>query len=311
MKTKCLIKLLIIVVIIIAVATYFYLQSAGEHTWPLIQCGDGHCHDSELMGQPAYCPEDCGGEYVTCGDGICTRMEGCYACPEDCGACPPRPPKSDCLTEGGSYLLSEAPEPCCEGLVEGPKEDLVNGECIPLEKPRRICTNCGDGWCGIGENTCNCPDDCEYFYAFMDCVRCMGDDTEWEGHPCCTDTFDSDCEAQGGVVEYSDLHPVYTSLKGCFKIAPDAGHLCATNKDCLSQTCDLEYGVTSGACALIDTVVTDQEEDFWIKTYECTTSSPGRCMETRESRRNPGGVSHYFQIEGTTLTEIRESGPIM
>lgn len=46
---------------------------------------------------------------------------------------------------------------CCEGLiaVTCPPE----GE-DALKKTQPVCTNCGDGKCGLGETRCNCPSDC-------------------------------------------------------------------------------------------------------------------------------------------------------
>jgi hypothetical protein len=66
-----------------------------------------------------------------------------------------------CKEEGGWFLPGEGE--CCPGLTT-----LSTGQGITLEGTCEdldcgiydICTNCGDGSCGIGENFCSCPDDC-------------------------------------------------------------------------------------------------------------------------------------------------------
>lgn len=62
---------------------------------------------------------------------------------------------------------------CCDGLVAIKNSRLHNGRCVSPGpainmsqnvQPKRgdyICTNCGNGVCGKGENSCNCPADCK------------------------------------------------------------------------------------------------------------------------------------------------------
>lgn len=64
-----------------------------------------------------------------------------------------------CLPEGGEGpVIPGAPE-CCPGLVELGKYFIDDGMCIPMVGVF-VCTSCGDGICGPGENFCNCPGDC-------------------------------------------------------------------------------------------------------------------------------------------------------
>lgn len=50
---------------------------------------------------------------------------------------------------------------CCEGLVVIPNsEPDEKGNCGMVVFPSTVCANCYDGICGIGENVCNCPEDC-------------------------------------------------------------------------------------------------------------------------------------------------------
>jgi len=38
---------------------------------------------------------------------------------------------------------------------------MSNGECTMYRNPSFTCTKCGNGVCGLGEDYCNCPEDCE------------------------------------------------------------------------------------------------------------------------------------------------------
>lgn len=91
-----------------------------------------------------------------CGDGACDPGENACNCPADCA-----PP---CYGEGETRptgLDDDEVPACCEGLIAlscaGPSEFGMCFDCIGTE----ICTACGDGTCGIGENDCNCPADCD------------------------------------------------------------------------------------------------------------------------------------------------------
>jgi len=68
--------------------------------------------------------------------------------------------QSDCLKEGKSGS-SKSPEVrvCCSGLNEIKLDFENNGTCQKI-MDGFICTKCGDGVCGTGENKCNCPQDC-------------------------------------------------------------------------------------------------------------------------------------------------------
>jgi hypothetical protein len=71
-----------------------------------------------------------------------------------------------CATEGQTQDIKQNVV-CCAGLtpisITGPADAADAGSCVPqnIVDPTRLCTHCGDGHCGIAENTCNCPDDCK------------------------------------------------------------------------------------------------------------------------------------------------------
>ena len=78
----------------------------------------------------------------------------------------------DCRAEGELLERKIICAICCEGLVIVQNfESLSKDE--PIENPTpeicetyedidslMICTKCGDGNCGLGEDVCNCPADC-------------------------------------------------------------------------------------------------------------------------------------------------------
>lgn len=75
---------------------------------------------------------------------------------------PPYEPPQECADEGESVpVIPDAPE-CCGDLKKiSCVEPNDSGDC-PLEcDGSMICAACGDGECGLGENKCNCPQDCE------------------------------------------------------------------------------------------------------------------------------------------------------
>jgi hypothetical protein len=145
-----------------------------------------------------------------------------------------------------------------------------------------------------------------------ECVPCM-DGLTWRNKPCCTDSFEENCASKDGVVRTFDLHPSWTFLKGCFQKAPDTGKECASGKDCLSGVCELESAIKSNRCTLIKKEFTGGKnqyhgEEFYTASYSCSTPKPGVCTETISNGRNPGGVSHTFEMNNKTLIEVLESG---
>ena len=76
-----------------------------------------------------------------------------------------------CAGEGERLSAKAETVRCCPGLTrieaEKPVQALLPGspetrmECRREGPPDiKICTACGDGRCGVGENRCNCPRDC-------------------------------------------------------------------------------------------------------------------------------------------------------
>jgi hypothetical protein len=68
-----------------------------------------------------------------------------------------------CISEGGSGAVVPNTPSCCPGLVSiGCDRPDASGYCpTHMCAGAFFCTKCGDGICGLGENKCNCPKDCE------------------------------------------------------------------------------------------------------------------------------------------------------
>jgi hypothetical protein len=102
----------------------------------------------------------------------CTRpdMPGVKIC---CGS-PGEIPGGNCLpstaadmscSKEGEVQDLKLNKRCCSGLTPVQVIDVDDaGECTQQEiiDPTRLCTHCGDGQCGAGENACNCARDCQH-----------------------------------------------------------------------------------------------------------------------------------------------------
>lgn len=148
-----------------------------------------------------------------------------------------------------------------------------------------------------------------------ECVECINGKT-WDNKPCCNFSFEFKCSLANGVVRTSDLHPLLsTVLKGCYLKAPDTGKKCSGGQDCWSGICDLESAIKSKKCTLIKKELTGEKnrfggDEFYTASYSCDSLNPGICTATIENNVNPGGKSHFFEMDGETLTETLTSGPI-
>ena len=81
-------------------------------------------------------------------------------CGQDLICCVPDPPV--CAGEGEGFTDFDTEGKCCDGLVPVPDCFLdETGGCLCPNCPCFVCTHCGDLHCGVGENVCNCPSDCE------------------------------------------------------------------------------------------------------------------------------------------------------
>ncbi|HOI97120.1 MAG TPA: hypothetical protein PLA19_01290 [Candidatus Pacearchaeota archaeon] len=116
----------------------------------LLKCCDGLIavsYDDPVHGSEMTCAK--------CGNGICNPGETPTNCPADCDI------KVNCAKEGEiAYWDTNTSNinQCCSGLTA-----VMN--CSPTvacsKSANSICTYCGNGVCGKGENAYNCPADCQ------------------------------------------------------------------------------------------------------------------------------------------------------
>ncbi|MDD3647312.1 MAG: hypothetical protein PHS44_02315 [Candidatus Dojkabacteria bacterium] len=67
-----------------------------------------------------------------------------------------------CTAEGYSYAVVPDYLPCCSGLTPiSCDKPGTDGICSLACVGSMTCSKCGNGVCGLGENKCNCPEDCD------------------------------------------------------------------------------------------------------------------------------------------------------
>lgn len=77
----------------------------------------------------------------------------------------------ECIAEGEELYTKSIEDHCCSGLVavatDQPSDEYWSESyppgCGPGPTPPdvKLCVSCGDDSCGVAENFCNCPADCD------------------------------------------------------------------------------------------------------------------------------------------------------
>ena len=142
----------------------------SEDIWLDDCCWNDKCEADETF---ENCPMDCTVE--SCGNGICDGTESADSCPHDC--------LGKCMEEGDWEYFGDDLQCCGELTLLAISEAVFLDECAPLDCGIYfMCTACGDGECGVGENFCTCPADCKDSCVQQDGVM-MGDTGCCEGNP--------------------------------------------------------------------------------------------------------------------------------
>lgn len=118
------------------------------------------------------CPQGQRAEYAgTCGNNTCSAWCGrCVGQSSSSRSSSPYSSSSSpfsssssssvaCIQEGKTGPVIQFPPSCCTGLKKI-SVAVANGDMCIMNAGSFLCTKCGDGKCGTGENACNCPADC-------------------------------------------------------------------------------------------------------------------------------------------------------
>jgi hypothetical protein len=108
-----------------------------------VECvGDIDCVDKQNN-----CPSgDCSGGRFSCQESKCVFVKDI---------------NNNCVVEGGALdLVASSTSTCCEGLKATSSMSVSQDGICQISTSTTVCVKCNDGVCGIGENKCNCPQDC-------------------------------------------------------------------------------------------------------------------------------------------------------
>ena len=148
--------------------------NTGNLIKPVTTLTNGQClHNAD--GNRGLCVSEWG-HWKNCGNGICEEGENKCNCPRDCNytgttttttSTTAPSTTTPCVAEGSkAYWIQN--QSCCGGLTAiTPSQPTLtetgsdSSECVATNDGSALCTNCGDGTCGAGENACNCPTDCD------------------------------------------------------------------------------------------------------------------------------------------------------
>lgn len=184
------------------------------------------CEGLGFLGGTLGCNDDCGFDIsacliFACGNNLCDSAEDSCNCAQDCDDDPNACSACECGEPAGGGACGcdedcfEAGN-CCDNICD---PDAACGELL------FGCTVCGDGVCGIGEDSCNCEADCPddpNSCSVCDCGvpagggHCGCDDGCFEAGNCCIDVCDLqacqipllNCPDQGNIVFEFSGEPV-------------------------------------------------------------------------------------------------------
>ena len=209
-----------------------------------IYCGNGWCKGTCV---PAQEPNECKEA-----GGFCWMSDsGIWGCPPgsaevDLGGCENTElccmPQAECVPEGGWFsIVGPDDNQCCEGLtpIQSAVYDAATGMCMAASA--LVCTYCGNGECGLGENICNCPEDCSGGsdeckaldpQDYGNCAMVLG--FAWNGE---------DCALFSGCSCLDDCDQFYPTYDACMDVCKPSPYECIEIDPYAYGMCDMLMGV--------------------------------------------------------------------
>jgi len=149
---------------------------------------------------------------------------------------------NSCVVEGGYFgggPLPPGEEPpiysCCEGFSPIEFAEYENQNCY-FQSESSVCANCGNGICGLGENYCNCIEDCS---ELIDCGDGICNITSGENsNNCLVDCYPNDVCVQDGICNQSNGENLENCPIDCFTLDFCGNSICGLNETCSNCSAD-------------------------------------------------------------------------
>ena len=217
------------------------------------------------------------------------KLYGCatqpVVCPADVKLCPDgsyvarvapscefaQCPTLNCLKEGeiGQPTAALAKE-CCSGLKSVNQINVYDTSCNLTPEAQiahrldYVCTACGNGVCGLGENKCNCPSDCNTAAATTTLPSCFDSDGGLDYY------------VKGFTEGYSELGVYWGASRDfCQNTTLLMEYSCKDGHDYMSSF-DCPYGCENGACKQAS--VTSCTDSDGYKSFYTKGKAYGRHM---------------------------------
>jgi hypothetical protein len=211
-----------------------------------------------------------------CGNAICGSGENICNCPTDCKGSEP-----DCVEEGekGNGFSSDV---CCEGLTKIANSWPIGDTCLAATDGSFVCSYCGDGVCGEGENKCNCG---------IDCLE--------KEFICCRDV---ECISMGGVCKDKNVD---SCEDGYYSASSPYG--CPDGLCCLLTECNDGIDNDGDGCIDLKDEDCEDENDNTESGSICgaCVRNGGACRETCEpTEYNEGAYDYSCQYAGANQPQL-------